>query len=735
MTKKIRRREFLKITAGAVAATGFAPFVRSIALEPYVRPPEEALPGEASWFASTCRQCPAGCGIIVRTINGRAKKIEGNPNHPLNRGRLCARGQAGLQTLYNPDRLKNAIAQTGGRGSRIFEPIYWSDGLDLLVEKIQTLGSPKRMAFLSGLMSDHLHNLVNRWLSALGTSPAIMFDLLTAFDGRSSILQVSEKLFGVPRYPFYDIQHADVIFSFGANFLETWGSPVSYTQAFGEFRQGKSGGRGFFVQFEPRLSATAASADEWVPLRPGTDGLIALALGRIIVENRLSIFTQKEANFYQDVDAGALAEASGISIEKLERFAEILVTANRPLIIPGGYPLGHQNGYASFQAVQALNYLLRRFGQSGGVFLSPPLPVDTLPSTGSPDSFESVQQLIGRMESGEIDLLFIHGANPLFDLPAAVGFAEAIQKVPFVVSFSSIIDETAVWADLILPDHTYLESWGYQVPSPGADRPVVGSQQPVVRPLYDTRSTADLILTLAARLGGSVADALPWADEVLFLEDVSGSLFGSSLSAYNSKSAGAFWAAWRQNGGWWSEQELHQEPEPIGFPDSPLADAPPQFVGELDEFPLHLYPYPGLGLSDGRGANSSWLQEMADPMTTARWNTWVEINPQTAHAVGVENNDVVRVISPYGEIEAVVVVFPGIRPDVIAIPTGQGHTDFGRYARDRGSNPIDLLAPISDSETGALAWGATRVRIEPTEKKYTLARLESLDGEGRETIR
>lgn len=738
MTKKLSRRDFFKIVSGAAVTAGFSSAVRQITLEPYVRAPEDILPGKANWYASTCRQCPAGCGIVVKTVNGRAKKIEGNPNYPLNQGKLCARGQAGLQTLYNPDRLKNAVIQSGGRGSRSFQPLYWEDALDLLIEKITSLSNPSRLAFMGGLMPDHLHYLVTRWLEALGAAPPIMFDLFTAIEGRRTTMQAAKTLFGVPQYPTYDIRNADVIFSFGANFLETWGSPVAYNHAFGEFRQGQSGGRGFFVQFEPRLSATAASADEWVPIRPGTDGLVALAIGRIIVENNLGevgAFTQEEARLYQDVDVGAFAESSDISAEDLERLANIIAFAHRPLAIPGGYPLGHRNGYDAFLAIQSLNLILQRFGQQGGVFLSQPVPVDTLPSAGAPGSFQSMQAFIDRLMAHEIDLLFIHGANPIFEVPAAAGFVEALRQVPYIVSFSPIIDETAVKSNLILPDHTYLEAWGYQVPIPGADHIVVSSQQPVVRPLYDTRSTGDVILALASRLGGSVAEALPWADEVLFLEDASGALFGSSLSAFTPKSAGTFWATWRQNGGWWSEQELRQEPEPIGFPDSPLPTNPPQFEGDEEKYPYHLYPFANLGLSDGRGANLPWLQEMPDPMTTARWETWIEINPQTAQQLGVENNDVVSIHSPYGEIEAVVVVSPGIRPNVVAVPIGQGHTDYGRYAKGRGSNPMDLLAPVLDDETGALAWSATRVSIKPTGHKYSLARLESLDGEGRETLR
>jgi anaerobic selenocysteine-containing dehydrogenase len=122
-------------------------------------------------------------------------------------------------------------------------------------------------------------------------------------------------------------------------------------------------------------------------------------------------------------------------------------------------------------------------------------------------------------------------------------------------------------------------------------------------------------------------------------------------------------------------------------------------------------------------------------MTTARWETWVELNAETAASLGVADNDVVRVISPYGELEAPVVVYPGIRPDVVAMPVGQGHKDYGRFAQDRGSNPIRLIAPLEEPESGALAWGATRVRLEPTEGRKVLARLENLEGEGRESLR
>ncbi|MDX1613875.1 MAG: molybdopterin-dependent oxidoreductase [Candidatus Promineifilaceae bacterium] len=738
MSVGISRRQFLKLSTVSAALSACSPATKRImqSIEPQVRPPEETLPGQPVWYASTCRMCPAGCGIIVRTVNGRAKKIEGNPVHPLNRGKLCARGQAGLQELYHPDRLQNAVRQSGGRGSRQFEPLYWDDALRELRERLQS-SVPARIAFLGGIMPDSLHLLFNRWLDALGAPPPVMFDLLTTLDGRTTASQVATTLYGSSLLPVYDIGNANAIFSFGANLLEVWESPVAYGRAFGQFRQGQTGGRGFFVQFEPRLSATAALADEWIPIRPGTEGLVALALGRIIVEEGLAgAFGRAQADLYRQVEVGALAEASDVSAETIMRLATTLAQSDRPVAIPGGLPAGHSNGYQAHLAIHALNHILRRLGLPGGVFLTPPSPAETLPAAPPPDSYRNILSLAAKMRDGEVDLLLIHGANPLFELPAAAGFAEALARVPFIVSFSPFVDETAAHSDLILPDHTYLESWGYEVVTPGADRPTVSGQQPVVRPLYDTRSTASVLLDLAAEMGGAMVDALPWSDETLFLEDSAGVLFGSSLSAYGARTPGEFWAKWQQFGGWWSERELYEEPDVVGFEaQRPLEIVGPTYEGDATTYPYHLHLYPTVGLGDGRTGHLPWLQELPETMSTARWQTWVELNPQTAHRLGVENNDVVKVISPYGELEAAVVVFPGIRPDVVGIPVGQGHQDYGRYAARRGKNPMTLLAPTTDHNTGALAWGATRVRLEPTGQTYTLARLESLDGEGRERIR
>jgi anaerobic selenocysteine-containing dehydrogenase len=585
---KFSRRDFLKAAAGAagLTATALSPFVRGEILEPLVQPPESALPGEATWYASTCRQCPAGCGIIVRTINGRAKKIEGNPLHPLNQGKICARGQAGLQVLYNPDRLQNAVQQSGGRGSRQFEPLYWDDALNLLAEKLASLGSPDRLVFLGGLMPDHVYRLANRLLNALGASPPISFDLHSAFEGRHAAQELSRIFFGTSELPVYDLAGTEVVYSFGANLLETWMSPVAQSHAYGRLRQGRFGGRGLFMQFEPRLSSTAACADEWIPLQPGSEGFVALAIGRIIVEENMGHVGSQRPNavLYQNVDVSEMSAVSGVPIETLRRLASIFAEANHAVAIPGGYLSGQQNGLSSMLAVQALNLVIAQIGRTGGVFLSQPGPTDALRQGAAADSFDRVLDLVDRMNAGAVDVLLIHNANPLFELPAAVGFAEAVAKVPFVVTFSSFVDETAVAADLILPDHTYLESWGYQVPMPGADRPLVSGQQPVVRPLYDTRSTADVLLALASRLGGEAAAALPWTGEAAFVQETVAELHGSSLSAYDAETLAGFGRSGvnKEVGG---RKEKFRENQPAEVVRRPLPITAPEYSGGSDTIP------------------------------------------------------------------------------------------------------------------------------------------------------
>ncbi len=285
MSHQISRRDFLKMTGAGLALaglTGCGPLSRYVIREPYTQMPEYTYNGLSTYYATACRECPAGCGTVVRTMQGRALKIEGNPNHPVSLGKTCARGQIALQGLYNPDRYQYP-ARRSPRGSGTLAKITWDDAVNL-VSNALTTNQPNEIAFLFGLTSDHLVDLVTEITTALGAPAPLRYSAYETVEARATLADAASQIFGISAIPFFDLANADMTFSFGANFLETYLSPVAYAHGFELMRQGRSGKRGYLVQFEPRMSQTAVVADEWFPITPGTEWLVALALGRLIAE-------------------------------------------------------------------------------------------------------------------------------------------------------------------------------------------------------------------------------------------------------------------------------------------------------------------------------------------------------------------------------------------------------------------------------------------------------------------
>lgn len=737
--KRISRRKFIQLgalTGTAMAVSGCTiNLQRSETIEPYVIPPEESLPGENVWYATTCRMCSAGCGIIVRVSNGRARKIEGNPLHPLNAGKTCARGQAGLQYLYNPDRLRNAVRnEARGSGSGSTDPfgkryglkataIYWDEAIDELANRIGS-ARPGAVAFYGSQIDDGLGAVVAPFLQALGAPAPVFYDNEGAYAGRSTLARLTGQYFGAgPALPFFHLSTSDIVYSFGANLLDGGLSMVAYSRSFGEMRGGALGKRGYLVQFEPRLSATGAVADEWIPIPPGTEGQVALAIGRIMIDERLgNAANSPVAGLFAGADVGGAASLSGLGEARLVTLARQFGGFARPTAVPGGSVAAQTNGSQAVTAILALNALAGHLGDTGSAFTLTAPPVAQGLGAAGASSYADVQELIERMQGGAVDVLMVHG-NPRYELPLNSNFVEAMAKVPFVVSFSSEVDETALLANLVLPDHNYLESWGYQFVAPTTDRPMLSAQQPVVTPLYDTRATSDVILALAQALGGAAATALPYPNTVEFLKAAVAGLAGQN-AAFDTANGDKVWAGWRQMGGWWPTTEAPAFPTSTPALPATLNVGPASFDGNPEQYPFLLYPYPSAVLGDGRGAAASWLQEAPDPMTTASWDTWVEINPDTAGGMGIAMDDVVKVISPHGEITAIAYLYRGIRPDVVAVPLGQGHLEFGRFAKDRGANVAAILAPGATPD-GELAWASTRVRIEKLGRRRKLPRLEN----------
>ena len=724
------RRTFLQLTGLSAAGAALAGCKSANEkIIPYLIPPDEGItPGVENYYASSCRACPAGCGILVRISEGRAKKIEGNPLHPVNKGKLCARGQAVLQELYHPDRVRQPLKLIGARGSGQYSKISWEEALTLLVGKLTTIRQkqPSGAALMTPQLRGTFADLTARFTRSFGSPNLISYELLN-----SDWLRLADRQsFGRPALPYYDVAETRYLLSFGADFLESHLSPVQYGFAFGRMRQGRDTVRGHFTYVGGRLSLTAASADRWMPAKPGTEGVLAIGIARHILAESLfdkaalaanGISSEALLRNLKAFDLDRVSKETGLSEKSIAEVAREFATTKPALAMAGEAVAFQSNGQDAVRAIQLLNALIGNLNKIGGV----------LPDQGSPDgpvnSFDELSGLIKQMDSAKIQLALIYG-DPVHTIPPATGFQEALLKVPFIVSFSSLMDDTALQADLILPDNAALESWGDVIPIAGTREDVIGLMQPVVATLYDTRQFPEVLMTLAHELGGNMKAAFPhdsYADmlkaEMKKRINHTGKDFESVwvdlLAKGGSFKAGASAGEYRWKSG-----------AAVSIPSNP------QFGGSEKEFPLHLQVYPSTAFYDGRGAAFPWLQQLPDPMTTVVWDSWIEINPKTADELGIKFGDLVEVTSPQGSLRVPAVIYPGIRPDMVAMPMGQGNLDRGRYAKGRGVNALQLLVQLKQGTKPVPAWNATRVRVKRISDKGELVVYGNPEGSYRSEL-
>jgi molybdopterin-containing oxidoreductase family iron-sulfur binding subunit len=702
MSDGVNRRDFLKLLGlGAASVTaGCAPGGKPEKLIPYLIPPEDVIPGVAQYYASTCTDCPAGCGLLVRTREGRATKLEGNPDHPVNRGKLCARGHSALQALYNPDRLAGPQLRTGANA---WKSISWNEAIALVASKLRAArGRANGVAVLTGHTTGSLDALLADWVTAMGSTRRVSYEPL----GHEALRAANKMVFGVDGIPTYDLAAAKFILSFGADFLDTWISPTEYARGFRAQHSAQGGVLGTYVHVEPRLSLTGANADEWVAVKPGTEGALALGLVSVIAQEGLGAGGGALGAVTQRFTPQAVSEMTGVAPERIQRLARAFASAKPSLALAGGTATASSEGTATAAAVNLLNHVAGNVGRT--------VNFGRLHSLSALGTYQDVLDLVRAMNAGEVQTLVVHDTNPAHTLPAASGFAQAMAKVPFSVAFTPVMTETASLASLVLPIHHPLETWGDAEPADGVYSLLQPVMQPVATlaadgvtavPRFNTMPVGDALLAIARATDATFAVKFP---APTFQDYIKTRWQAIHTSHGGGQSFEDFWNATLQRGG------VFAESTPGGA--ASLATGATSFTVNLPTFenagaPYALLPYPHSYLYDGRGANRPWLQELPDPVTKAVWGTWVEMNPKTAEKLGVAFGDKVDIETAHGRINAPVYPYPGIREDVIAVPLGQGHTAYGRYANGRGSNVAAILPSMVDARSGGLAWMSTRATV------------------------
>lgn len=795
---KLSRRQFLTLagSGGAAAAAlgatgcggrGLAGFLQLT--EPQLQVPN----GPETWITSVCGQCEGGCSIRVRRLGERAVNLTGNRLYPVNRDGLCPKGLASLQGLYNPDRVRGPLRRLGNRRQNQWQRISWDEAIRLVAHRLGEIRSrgPQNLVFLSGQTNGLMDAFIARFCRAFGT-PNDVRKIPPWLAVQSAVRYCTQGTYGPLAY---DFEKSNYILSFGVPLLEDYVSPAGMLRTFGYLRQERPGAKAKVVQVEPRLSVTAARADAWVPISPGTEGALALGIAYVLIRENLydKRFVAEHTFGFDDwqdgqgerhigfktlvlrqFNADAVAQMSGVPVDTILRIAHQFANT-RPAVALGEST--HTNALYSLMAVHALNALVGSIDAPGGVIF-PELPpfkklpepalddaarqglqqprLDAVAPEAAPLARDLVPQLMRALTDGKpyrADALFLYYCNPVFSSPEPERVRRALQDVPFIVSFSPYLDETTAYADVVLPDHTYLERWQDVIPAPLGPYALVGLRQPAVKPVHDTMNTGDVLIRLAQAAGGSLGQAFPWPDLPAALRHVMSGIFearrgaivddaGMSWTALleargwwypTYKTFEEFWAQLREQGGWWdpmyyfgSWSRVFEGPsakfefyslglrkklsQPEDLACLPHFE-PPRFSGSKEQFPLHLNVFRLMAVNGARNADQPFLQEILGPIVNVRWDSWVEINPETARRLGIANADLVWVSSPAGRLKGRASLYPGTPPGVISIPANLGHTAYGRWAKGIGANPMNLIVLQLDRLAGVTALQATRVNV------------------------
>jgi anaerobic selenocysteine-containing dehydrogenase len=728
---KIDRRSFLSFVIGGAAGTALTPLPWKLTDDlsiwsqnwPWTPVPQK---GETTYVNSTCTLCPGGCGIRVRRVDDRVVKIEGMEGHPVNDGGVCALGASGIQLLYGPSRVQAPQKKVDGKWRRI----SWDAALAEIVDKLDELrsnGQSHSLACICDSDRGTVAGLLDRFLTVYGSPNFIRTPSIQ--DNYELALYLSQ---GVRAMPGFDIQDSDFVLSFGSGLIEGWESPVYMFRSKSALR---SNG-GHMVQIEPRLSKTAAKSDKWIAVTPGSEGALALGLANIIideglfdldfVENHSAGFAEYKKLVTDGFSPAVVSKMTGLDVSDIAALARDFAGARKPLAICGRGAGTSPGSLQDFLAVHVLNALVGSINKAGGIVAVPEpdyinwpdIEMDGVASRGMQQPradgagsgefistrylLNQLPQIVNSSQDSPVQVLFVAGANPLYSMADTEAVAKAFDKIPLVVSFSSYMDETAAKADLILPNHIFLERYEDVPFARGFPQPIIGLTQPVVEPLYNTMHTGDVIIQLAQQLGGIVAEAFPW-------DSYEACLVESLADKWDTLIEEGFWVDSEFSA---SDQtpEFETDSSKFEFSNTDINALPVyhsvRIPGDESFYPLLLVPYDTMRLSSGYIGSPPFLVKSLEDTILKGTDVLVEVNPVTAKKLGLADRKYATLTTPLAKAKVKIYYFDGIMPGVIAIPRGLGHTDHDKFLAGKGVNYNALSETVEDAATGLdAAWG------------------------------
>ncbi|UCF65852.1 MAG: molybdopterin-dependent oxidoreductase [bacterium] len=812
---EISRREFLRL----LGISGVATTIGAVTANSFFSIPDEVFervlsgPRIETWKNSICTLCPGGCGIRVRLIDGVPVRVQGNPLYPINLGAVCPMAESGIEMLFHPDRLRSPMKRQGERGENKWEEIGWDEAMEALTERLKILhdsNQPEKLVLVNHHPNSVVKNLAARFMKLYGSPNIFEIDETQA----NSIPVYLSHGFHSP--PAYDVLNSNFILNFGGDFLDEGPSPVRFNQFYAKLKNRKDQNRARLVHVSSYMSRTAAQSSEWVPIKPGAMAALALSIANVMIRDQSykKEFIKKETFGFENWKDSLgtehigfknlvleeyypekVSDITGIPASKIVEIARDFALTEPALCIAGGQAATSTNSLYTLWSIYCLNALKGNFEIPGGVLFpkqmfssqSQDFNLENVSRIGSnkpkifPENIcnfnftsDSLEQLILSLHQDKkypVDTLIFNGTNPAFDATNQQFFKDAINNVPFIVSCNSFMDETAEWADLILPKPVFLESWDGSYGVTGAEFSHFGVQQPVIEPIYKTKNFGDILLELSTRLGGNLASGMSWNSLKDYIQDQSSSIYHSGEGAIISESVDIswieflkkrgwqafeystfdeFWNILLEKGGWWDpiysksdkdrifktksgkfeffSSTFKSEIEKLDLPQESLSARlnylcdqwkisarndqiflphfeSPRFNNDSGSYTYHLLTYQMLIKTNGPGGNINLASELFGIYSREYWNSWVEINPETARSLGINEGDHLNLISPTGKLVVKVKILPTVMPETVVMPYGLGHNSVGK-------NPHEIFDTDMDFITGIPSSISTMIKIE-----------------------
>ena len=673
---KLRRRTFMKMSGFAAVLGVISGCEKPLEhIIPYNKQPEEITVGIPNYYSSTCGGCSSACGTLVKTREGRPLKLEGNPNHKINKGTLCSLGQASLISLYDPDRLRYPIRVKDGVESA---KAVWAEEYPRIADAFKTGRGVLLTGTLHGVAKEQL---VEDFKAQFPGTQHVMFDALNdADDFRAARMEC----FGSDALPQYHFDKAEVTVLLGADPLVDSYSPLQNVRNLAEQRRVRGEKAGEFTMgrlyaFEPMMTATGMSADYRFGVMPSQLLPIAQAvIAQLIADGHTEVSGLSGEGLPSAASVETAANLPSGTIKNLAN--DLWAHRGRSLVYTGGTQSRTEESMALHIAVNTLNAMLGNEGKTIDV---------TKASKQSRGSLSAIKSLIERMKAGEVEVVVVHNTNPAYALPADSGFEDAFAKVALKVSVSQFLDETAKLSDVVLPGVHYLENWGDHEPVEG----YLSLQQPTIEPLWDNQAFEQTLLEVL-RVNGSTA--------VVVTEGEADAPTQRTLKW--REYVQNVWKGIHQEGGfasefkdfWYASLRAGVLELPSRIPSrGALAYRPSAFAkvaqASSKSAASELVLFATANIGDGTYSNIPHLLELPDPVTKVCWDNYFTLSPASAREKELKNGDVIRIKANGVTMEGPVRIQPGMHKNVIGAGLGWGRTAAGQVGNGEGFNTY-LLA-------------------------------------------